>query len=644
MPATIQGSNRAVNSESVSKAMSENYGYEYEEGLYLHPRNAKHKKLVRHILDRARVARSANSKRWNDWDETDKTLTAHVDLSRSEKKLKNKRPDVPVRIVVPYSYAAMETILTYLTMAYLSQPPLFQYESVSSEDIVANKLMEVMVERQVNHYKAALAIYTWLRDGLAYGIGAVAPLWRSDLQTVSGYETIPVEGLDGSVTEQKTPFREQRITFEGTQLNAIGPRYLLIDPNVAAHDIQDGEFFGWVEETNVYNLLSLEQTQPDTWFNAKYIRKAGPTESEYTVTKDMYDESQLKPCTLVHMYVNLIPSEWDLPTEGDEDYPQKWLFTLADDWCIVRAEPLEASHGKYPAVINAPDFDGYSTYPLARLEIVDGLQETLDWLFNSHISNVRKVINNQLVVDPSLVNVADLKKGKEGGIIRLKSSAWGKSIKDAVYQLQVTDVTRGHISDASSIIDMMQRVSAATDGMMGMQRKGGERVSATESRTTATSAMNRLEKLARLVSIQGMYDLGVFYATNTQDYMSQEIQMRVLGRHPEELVQEYGVGTDLIVEPGALAVPFDTIVRDGSLPIDTTGVAESWIQLFSYMANSQVLSTQYDIGRVFLHIARLLGAKNVNDFKLQGNAAPMEYIERETEKGNMIPATEIDNV
>jgi hypothetical protein len=644
MPVTVQGNNRNASKGNIDAAKRANFNYDYPYNLDLHPRSKLHKKLVDKILELARVANEEKNKRKDEWDKTDDTLSAYIPLSVAEQKLKTKDVTKPTAIVVPYSYATLETLLTYLMMAFVMQRPMFQYESVSTEDTIAVKLLEVLVQRQVEHLKVPLSTYAWWRDGLGYGIGAVAPIWTTERRQVTETREVEKQTLTGNTIIENETVRESRIVFEGSKVKNIGPRYLLLDPNVSAHNIQSGEFVGWIEETNQQQLLKKEQTPKTPWINAKYVHTAGPVASQYTVTDNFYKSTDgLKPLTILHMYVDLLPREWDLPgAEGNEDgyYPETWLFSVADDWCIVSIDRDDSSHGKKPFAINAPDYDGYSTYPLSRIEIINGLQDVLNWLFNSHIANVRKVVNNQLIVDPSQVRVEDLKKGREGGIIRLKSSAWGKDVRTAVSQLQVTDVTRGHIADADAVISMMQRVGAATDNIMGIPRQGGERHSATEARAVATSATNRLEKIASLISWQGMQDLSMFMAMNTQDYMEMELKRKVLGNWPTELIQEYQIGNDVQINPDIINVPFDISLRDGSLPVDTSGVAESWIQLLQTGMSVPQIGQTLDFPRVFLHIARLLGAKNVNDFMIQPGVQtqilPDETAMRELEKGNIV--------
>ena len=49
------------------------------------------------------------------------------------------------------------------------------------------------------------------------------------------------------------------------------------------------------------------------------------------------------------------------------------------------------------------------------MEILQGMQTIVDWMFNSHVVNVRKAINDVLVIDPYLLNVNDLENVEAGG-------------------------------------------------------------------------------------------------------------------------------------------------------------------------------------------------------------------------------------
>lgn len=620
--------------------------YEYEEGMRLVPINGEngklHEAVRKKIMDLVSVSAQETGTRAESWDTMDKKLQAYVDLTESEAALKQKRPDIPVRVVIPYTYATLETLLTYLTMSFLSSDPIFQYDTDYAESAPAVRFMQDIVQRQVIHYKAPLSLYTLFRDSLAYGMGAVFPFWQEDYSWVKRQEANMVESLDGGMMQQGTKTtRQSKMTFCGTKLKNVHPRHLLLDPSKSPHDIQGSAFVGWVEKTNLYALLDMERNSPEEWFNVRYVRFTRASTSVGTFreerTSDTHEE-ELKTVYLCNIIATIIPSEWDLPAESAdyEDYPEKWLFTVANDEVVIRAKRLDASHGKLPVAITAPDFDGYSQFPLSRLEISDGLQVTLDWLFNSHIKNVRQAINNRFVVDPMLINTDDL-KNPDNPYIRLAEGAWGRSAKDAIYQLNVTDVTQNHIANAASVIDMYQRISGATDGFMGIMRDRGERVSASESKSVSASGGNRMGKMGLLMSFMGMTDIAMFYASNIADYQSLPEFVKITDVHPEELQKLYGMGNTVRLDPGQLNIPYRVIPRDGSLPKDTAGLAQSWVQLFSSISTNQALMQQYDVMGIFKYIAKLMGATEMPNFELQGKVVGDEQVLDQAAKGNYIP-------
>jgi len=256
-------------------------------------------------------------------------------------------------------------------------------------------------------------------------------------------------------------------------------------------------------------------------------------------------------------------------------------------------------------------------------------------MFTSHVSNVRKVMNDMLIVDPSLINMNDLRRPGPGRLVRLRRQAWGRGVDDAVKQLAVTDVTAQHIGDSSYIIDLFQRVSAATDMLQGVQRRGGERVTAQESSGVRTGAMSRLAKTARLMSLQAMQDLGYMLASHTQQFMSQELYVSVIGRWEEELSREFNVkrGGKAKVDPMKLVVDYDVVVKDGT--VMTGENADSWVNLYQILVANQEVAGRFDMLRVFKHVARVLGARNVDDFELQ--VRPDEEVAKEAKAGNIVP-------
>jgi hypothetical protein len=632
---------------------NEDLGYTYPKDTDLRPASTHHQKLVKEVYSRALESSNEMSKRYASWKKVDQTLTAYIRLDESEEIIKSKDDRKPVSIVVPYSYATLETILTYFVSAFL-EDPIFRYVGSGPEDTIGAILMEKVIEQHTTNFKVALNLHTMYRDSLSYGMGIVTPTWdkRWGWKTVVQDSGFMSALFSRFIQTGKERIREECILFEGNRLKNVDPYMFLPDPNVPIHDVQQGEFVGWIEQTNYIKLLELEKNDSNV-FNVKYLKGIGQggrsqfnkskTESgrgtKFGVGTSNTGDSTT-PIDVIWMYWTLIPKDQKM---GSSEYPEKWLIGLAADKVIICAKPLSLNHNMYPVAVCAPDFDGYSSTPVSRLELMYGMQEGLDWLFNSHIANVRKAINDMLIVDPSLVNMADLEDPKPGKLIRMRRAAWGRGVQNAVMQLPVQDITRQHISDASTIVEFMQRTSAATDSLSGMVRKGGERVTASESQGTRTSALSRLTKAAKIASLQAMQDIGYMFASHTQQLMTKDVWIKATGTWQDVLRKEYGTGMKL-VNPYDIAVDYDIVVKDGS----TQGgeYSESWVEIFRILSQQPQLYQAFDMVRIFKHIARIMGAKDVNEFTMQTgdqvppvkmNVSSQANIDQGVQQGNMVP-------
>ena len=582
--------------------------------------------------------------RFPSWNEIDHTLTTYIDLSTEEKSVKDADNRKPVSLVFPHSYAILETILGYLISA-LFQEPIFRYEGVGPDDIIGAIMMEKLIDLQANRNKFMLNLHTQFRDSLSYGYGVVAPTW----DTKKGFKTVMRETSRWFGPPVKEKVTEEAIIFEGNALSNIDPYLTLPDPNRPITEFQKGEYFGWIEATNYYDLLSLEDRSEDI-FNVKYLKaiinkrtsiypadEAG--RNKKLRTGKSHEDDYTKPVDVIPMYVKLIPKEWEI---GTEDYPKTYLFSVASDQVLIRMQPLGLTHGQMPIAIAAPDFDGYSINPVSRLEILYGMQHTLDWMFNAHVANVRKAINDTIVYDPYLINTNDLKDPKPGGLIRMRKAAWGRGVKDSFQQLAITDVTRGHVSDAELIKQAMEKIGGVDSAAMGALRSAGpERLTGTEYQGTRTGMFTRLERIARIISVQSMQDLGYMCAHHTQQFMSEEVYVRVGGMWQDVLMKEYGTQDPdqrIQVSPFDILVDYDLKVRDGTVPGGNySGV---WFKMFEVLANHPELLQRFDITKVFMHIARNEGAKNVESF-LRVEQRPQEEVEKEAQAGNLAPIQDI---
>jgi hypothetical protein len=605
------------------EALKEDYQYTYPNGLQLKPGTPLHDKLITQIVDYANSSRQVMSARYGAWNNTDEVLTGFKWVDDDEKKTQDKDKRKPVSIVFPYSYAILESLMSYMISAFF-QDPVFRYVGYSPDDIVGAILLEKVVALHCHKFRVLLNVHTMLRDAFVYGIGVVAPIWK-----------------------------ESR-NFGGNALLNIDPYKLLPDPNVPIHDFQDGEFIGWVDHESYNSLLMSERNNEDI-FNVKYVKHiAGDSNSDLAVDNSarstktgLSTEGVTRPIEAsktthtISMYIRLIPEDWEL---GDSEYPELWYFKIAGDQIVIEARPAGFDHDKYPLAIAVPEYDGYSTCPVSRIEILSGLQHVLDFEFNSHIANVRKLINGSYVYDPWQINGDDLNDPEPGKMIRTRRPVWGKGLQDSIKQLEYKDYSANNMADASYIMQHMQKVSAMDEYQMGSLRSGGpERLTKAEYQGTAQGAFGRLERLAQIIGMQAMRDVGELFAYHTQQMMDEEMFINVTGKWREQIISEYGMDVQqdrLAVQPTDLDVRFDLLVHDGSIP--GGNYSQVWEDLFKVIVEHPGLSQKFDMVRIFKHIARNNGAKDVEYFiKTGGQVNPElmseEAVMKQKAMGNLMP-------
>ena len=136
-------------------------------------------------------------------------------------------------------------------------------------------------------------------------------------------------------------------------------------------------------------------------------------------------------------------------------------------------------------------------------EIMDGIQNTVDWLINTHFFNVRASLNNQFIVDPSKLVIKDVQNTGPGFLWRLRPEAYGTDITKMFYQVPVQDITRSNISDFSTMLGIGERTLGVNDQIMGALSTGSGRKTATEVRTTTGFGVNRMKTICEYMSASG---------------------------------------------------------------------------------------------------------------------------------------------
>lgn len=588
----------------------------------LPPGSELHSKVLGKLLSRLKASEDKMSQFHKRWQVNERRFMAYVNRQDFEKLLEesNKKGETPsvISITVPYVYATVWTVVTYLIHAFCGQKPIFQIGSYSKEAVEPARKMETVLQFNADKGKLVEKIFQWMMDGQIYGLGVVRNLWtvESKLKSVqtsgSPLGSAAPDLLASSSLTQKQPY----VCYEGNEVTNIDPYMFFPDPRVPMTEVnRRGEYVFWRSFEGLHTLQKAQASGLLSYIDSIGTPGGAAKDNTSGSVRDKLTDGDATPgsartTSSLQAYhqldqgtIELVPADWGLSEETDV---QKWIFTIANKTQIIQAEEFSDDHGRHPICAIEPNSVGYGFGQTGIVDMLGPIQDVLSWFVNSHMFNVRSVLNNMIVFDPAFVEAQDLKTPGPGKLIRLKPSAMGRDVRTMVTQLQVGDVTGNHISDMQAFIRIGDMMSGVNDALRGQQPAGGRR-SATESRLTTESGASRLAALARRISAQGLTDLAEQQTSNVQQYQSMEFYLKIVGSE----------GALVPINPGDVAGDFYFPVHDGTLPLDRVALLDVWKEIWMAVSTNPQLAAQYNGPAIFEYMGELAGAKNLSQFRIQ---------------------------
>lgn len=598
-----------------------------------------HSRVKSYLMERIKFSEDKMAELKPRWKVNEKKYQAYVTLPKWEEALKQMgdsgAPPKVTSIVIPYTFATISTIVTYLIHTFAGRKPMFQVGSTKAETAQSAQNMELVLQYNADHTRLIKHLFQFLLDGQQYGVSVLRCHWSKEEKIRTRWKDQEVFGMP---TAKKIKVRESAVTYEGNDICAIDPYMFYPDPRVPMADVnKKGEFVFWKDYQGRHALKTLERQ--GKVFDVDRIRETsrdarGQIEAESdrglraggTAVPGRHDTGDSQIRSFVELFqgtCEIIPAELGL---GTGEYPEKWLFTIANRCRIIQAEPLQLDHDMHPVVVSEPYTMGYAFGQLGIADYLNPMQDCMSWLINSHMDNVRTALNNMFVFDPSRIEVQDLKDPGAGKLIRAKKAAYGTDLSEAIKQFQVQDVTQGHIRDFQLFMKIGDTMSSITDNLRGLHDSGG-RKTATEVRTAGEAAASRLAAMARFISAQALTDLTEQMCLNNQQNLSDEFYVEVTGID--------GLKNHIRISPEMLTGDFHYPINDGTLPLDRVALLDVWKEIFMGVAQDQQLRSQFDVIELFKYTAELGGAKNIERFQVQ--AMPDQQVMDQMQAGNMKP-------
>jgi hypothetical protein len=604
----------------------------------LKPKSELHKRVLNYLQDRIKLAERRMSSFYDRWNAAEKRVQAYLDLEDYEQVMKEMndegKPPKIISIQVPYSFSTISTIVTYMLHTFAGQRPIFQVAAQNPDATKAAHYMESLLQYNADYVRMVKKMNQWFMDAEVFGVGVLKTLWKDQHRKVTSYKE--AGGFLG-MGKTKQKMTENKLTWQGTEVDNIDPFMFLPDPRVPMHEVnRRGEFVFWKTYEGLHTLKKAEAVG-----QLHYVSAAGDMKGEDSIAgslRDLVTGGEAHPgrgydeqgnmrnfVQVTQGTIEIIPAELGL---ADREIPEKWLFSIGNGKQILQAVPFTAQHDMHPVCVIEPYSVGYGFGQLGIADYLGPLQDTMSWFINSHIYNVRAALNNQLVVDPSMINMKDLENPEPGKLIRLKQTAFGMDVRQAIQQLPVMDITRAHVTDLKEIYRMADNLSAATDNLRG-QQQGGGRKTATEVRASGEAAASRLAKHAKLISAQGVVDLAEQMSFNAQQFMTEEVYVALVGQE--------AMGEKKTIQPDQISGSFYFPIHDGTLPLDRIALIDVWKEIFITISQNPNLTQSYDVGKIFEWIAEISGAKNLSKFKIQQQLVPDQQLQQQAQAGNSVP-------
>ena len=616
------------------------------------PGTAEHSTLHQLILRKLRASEDAVSPRHDAWRRSERTYRLYVDPAEIQEPINAVTETAellytyPTSIVIPLSYAMIQTVVSFWVTLFTGGRPYFRIDPADKDSIGPARAQELLLNYQLDYIGFVPLLYTWLLDACRYGVGIVKNGWDVVRRNQTVRRSMDFPGPDGPIQIQ---IREQKsvLEYEGNVPEVIDPFSWRPDHRWPVSQFQRGNFCGESLYRSHFELLRqqgrgiYEHVEDLPKYTAEHFRESSSDRDKVTETNKWFSLDYKDDDGLVlveEIAVDIIPKTHKLSNSTEVE---RWLFALANRAVVIRGEPFPYDHNDftYATIESSPDLHALANPGL--VEIMEPVHQHLTWLLNTVIENARKSLNDRLIVDPSMVNMKDLLNPSAGKAIRLTNEFWGipGATQQAVFQLQMTDVAAQNYKHMGFLIDLLQRVSAATETIQG-QIEDEERT-ATEVSAAQQSGTSRLRTMARLFSSMGLVPMARQMVQNNMQLLSQEAYLSVAGG----LDQDYQAigravsGKGVLISPDDIQGQFHFPVSDASMPLDPVRFARTWVQVLQVSMQNEMLAQQIDLVGTWKEMVRAMGIQDPSRLILpqQVRVMPDQQLAQQVQAGNLVP-------
>ena len=581
-------------------------------------------KIVDYVRACCKMSHDRISRRYDHWRDADRAHDVWVPADAT--KFREKA-------VVADTRAIADTVLTYLMSALSGRNPMFMLEGLNRKSKQPSMILERLLHQHMRRTAGEAKLAQMLLDSIRYGFAPTKVVWNAQKKT------------------------NEMINYD--------PRRVFPDPRVSWGDWDRMQFIVFTDHVSTNALMGMDmypkiakypglrrkRATKESWEAHRFVKEEGkglninPQDPSGAGNSFHYsiDDNRITD----EAWIRLNGYEIGMPQLG-----QVWLLaTILDEEAVIRFQ-LNPYGRQFPVVIGGIYHDSHKTYAQSLYDLMLPLHEISTWLLRSRIDNVQAALSNLIFVDPTSVSIPDLIDRNPWGLVRTLP---GTKPGDGVFIAEVPDVTRGHWNDIGQMSELKQRISAASDMQQGMPTGDGIR-SATEIQRLTQLGSQRLGVISRVMSATAVRPMVRMMVANLQDAINMEGSLRISAEDSPGKLASVISDDYLDFDATMLQGEIDYLVVDGTLPVEPTRNAETWMNILQVMSQSG-LSMEYKMGKIAEEAVRSMGVSDLDQFKIskeekgQGmspsqememmekargaSVMPAEQLQQEAQKGNL---------
>jgi hypothetical protein len=605
------------------------------------------------LQDLVKMSRDTMSTYYDIWDRNDLVYRGERMPDPEDKKaIKRKEP---AKVFNPLTHTQVQTFVSFGTMLFTQRPYFFELDGAGIEDVKPAKLAQACLQRDLEYNKwEGVLLPQFLTDCARFGLGILKTQWDRDVVPIANMVPDPDFAPDPNLPTQSAPPMIRQWTtktkYLGNKLEVTSPYRWFPDTRIPLTRYRDGEFCADENDYARAKLKSMERLgtvagvdhipqMADDVYAGRQRNSADRQGVDTTYDPTVNPDAKTAFVLINEVEIRLNPSKTKigpdqyLDPEIDADIIA--LVWIANDGRIIRIEgDMGYDHNEF--LWDASQFfnDQNRLVNFGIAELIAPMQDLLDWLMNSRITNVRKSVQNWLVVDPRNIEMQDLKD--RNPVLRLKSTVpEGMSIDSYIKQLKIEDTTHGHLEDASIIEGMSQQTTGLNDNLMGDYASG--RRSAREVSNVNANGAGRVITPLKGIWESAILPMGRKMLCNLQQGLDEEQLVRIIGLvnfilnaqpqpmpfMPTQPGMPPPMGPSVVqqfmpVDKNSLLGAYDFTIFEGTLPSQRTAIAQSLAVAGDILMKNptSVFVLQKDPKLLFDAWLELQGIRNAERFDL----------------------------